>query len=301
MQTQLKSEIWRRRLRRNGMVVPWVAMVLTVGATVAGARPDYGRARRPALALLRDGAHAEAFDAFLALHDGARNDHQRADALEQAAMAALGLERFDEALALARQIPLRPQSRTVQMRLLARQERWQAILDDFADDAVADWPRSVAAEAYHLRGLAHHRLDAPKAALREWVEAARRTENPQVFFDLGNLAMSLNEDVIAMDAYGDFQRAGPEGRGGWRYYTAIVARARILLRNGIYAYALDELDKAGEGVGGYWRVQVLTERGRALAALGKREQANAVFEAALATEGIYNVQRNRIAQLREAL
>lgn len=261
---------------------------------------DYAAAREPALASLRGKKPEQALEAFRMLSETARNDHQRADALEHAAMAALALELFDEALALAREMPLRPRSRTVQMRLLARQQQWQAIRDGFAEDDFAAWPRSTAAEAFYLRGAACRQLGDTASALRDWIEAGRRTEEAQVFFDLGNLAQSLNEDVIAMDAYRNTLRALPD-RAGWQYYTAVVARARILLRNGFHTLALQELEPVGEEIGGYWRVQVLTERGRALAALGERERAEAVFRAALATEGIYEVQRNTLAKLLEGL
>lgn len=268
------------------------------GSTAA--TTSYLEARQAALVLLDDEQYKQAHRAFVTLRESATNQYQAADALEHAAVSAQHLGREDEAMRLAAQIPLGPQSNVVCMRLLARREAWEIVAERYGRTVFADWPRSVAAEAYYLRAQARIAHDDAVAAMRDMREASERSDDASVFFELAKVAHSLGEDVIAMDAYRQCKRA-MHLQGGWRLYSSIIARADILHRNGFDKLVLAELEDMSGVRGGYWQVQKLDRRGRALAALGRKSEAEAAFREALATEGIAGVQRNRILAALESL
>jgi len=275
------------------------AVAIVVCAACAAAPADYASDRQAALALVYAKQHKQALAAFLKMSETAQNDYQRSDAFERAAMCAQQLQRTDEALQLAARIPSLPHARTVRMRIMAEQKRWQDIVNEFRGDQIAFWPRSAAWEAFHIRGLAYRRLNDLTAARRDLAEAARRSDRSQVFFDLAGVCVALKRDVEAMDAYLNVQRALPNP-SGWQFYTAVISRANILLRNGIHEYALEELDKAGN-VRGYWLVKTLRTRAAILAAMGRKAEAQDVYRAALKTDGVRDAQKRAIEAALEQL
>lgn len=270
-----------------------LGLAFTVGrpAARADARPDEVILRGEALARVRAGAHELALETLSALHDATGSLYLRSDALELAARSALALERIDLALELAGRIPLPPQSLRARLRILADRKQWREIVVEFAEAPFADWPEALAADAFYLRGTAWRERGERAAALRDFREAARRTDRVEIVFDLAQLASGLQQDVLAMDAFLAVQRAQPSG---WRFLRSTFARAGILLRNDLAEFALRELEKAEPGATGYWRVSLLRIRGDALAALGRSDDAVATYHAALETDGIAQVQREQI-------
>ncbi|MFC1453966.1 tetratricopeptide repeat protein [Verrucomicrobiota bacterium] len=269
-----------------------VTATLLIGMSVSTARADYTADRQAALAMVAAKQHEQALAAFLVMGETAQNDYQRSDAFEQAAMCALTLQRLDEALRLADRIPLRPHARTVRMRLMAEQKQWQQIVDTFKDVDPSDWPRSAAGEAFYLRGLAYCKLKDLESARRDLTAAAQRRLKTDVFFELAGVCMALKRDVDAMDAWLGVQRTLKDV-GGWQYYTSITARAGILLRNGKYNCALKELDKVNR-TSGYWLVKCLKLRGAVLTAMDRKTEAKAIYEEALKTKGISDIQKKNI-------
>lgn len=265
----------------------------------AAASADYELERRKALLLSDGGKHEASMAAFLRLSQSADNDLKRADAFEHAAMQAHHLRQPQRALQLASMIPLAPQAKTTRMRLLAAEKQWAQILDEFQSEDPATWPRSVAAEAFHLRGKARLQMRDPQGALADLKQASRRSERVEVFFDLGNLCLDMKLDVEAADAYLLTQRATPDS-AGWVYYTAVTNRAGILIHNGKHAQALTELQRIPDSVTGYWMVRTMILRARALTGLDRRGDAISLYRQALTVDGLYSVHRDEInADLRQ--
>lgn len=267
---------------------------LLLGISEAIAGNDYAADRKAALELVAAKQHEQALASFLALGATAQNDYQRSDAYEQAALCALALRRPEEAFRLAEKIPSRPHAIAVRMRLMAELRQWQQIVDTFKDQDLSRWPRSAAGEAFYLHGLACRQLNDLETARQSLAEAARLRTRTDVFFELAKVCTELRRDVEAMDAWLSVQRM-LGGVGGWQFYTSIAERAGILLRNGMNDCALRELDKA-KGAAGYWLVQCLKLRGAALAAMDRKAEAKAVYEEALKTNGILDIQKKEIKE-----
>lgn len=256
------------------------------------AKADYELQRRHALALAKRQPEA-ALAALEQLHNDATNVYQQTDALTQAAQLAWQLERPEQAFQLAARIPLAHRALTLRLRFLARQEAWHQIVDEAAEVDFSSWPSSAIADAAYYRGTAYRRLDQLALAHRDLTIAARHSDRIEVFFDLGELSLKLGYDVQAMDAFERVQRVSPDPYG-WQFYTAVTTRATILLRHDFYSLTLPEVDKASVAVKGYWRGRLLYLRGQALAGLGRREEAVATFQRALAEDDLYSSQRQLI-------
>ena len=283
--------------------VPRTVLLSTIAVVLcaSGVHADWYAARREAMHMANQGQHEEARGAFQDLADAATNEHQRSDVLERAAMSTLRLEDHEEALSIAGRIPLAPVRAAVRMRLLAAQERWDDILEEFKDEDFSDWPRSAAGEAHYLRGKARVELGDREAALPDLMEAGRRTENARVFYDLAEVAAALNRDIVAMDAWRDTQRA-LRATGGWMFYSTVTKRADTLNRYGKHTHALAEVEKVDiERLSGYWLISMLQRRAAALAGLGRREEALADCRRALDTEGINRWQREAVERVMESL
>lgn len=268
-------------------------MILLTGVTVEAAVDSYSWERRSALRMVQNDQPNEAVNAFLILADTAANPYQQSDAIEQAAMIVAREGDSERAVNLALSIPLKPNAKTVHMRLLARNEQWNTIIEHYANTDFSAWPPSIAEEAFYTRGRAFRELDKKPEAEADFIEAARRSQNAQIFFNLGRLAMELGNDPIAAEAF-RYARLNMPNRAGWQFYEAIRSRARILHRNGLHTLALAELDEAGEAGPSFTAVSLLIDRAAILADMGETAAAIQIYEDALTIEGIYRVQQNTI-------
>jgi len=84
-----------------------LAVVLACSAPVCA---DYIADRKAAMDLVKAGKNEEAMTAFIEMAETTTNAAQESDALEQAAMCAHRQKEHDQAMQLARQIPLVPMS-----------------------------------------------------------------------------------------------------------------------------------------------------------------------------------------------
>jgi len=278
-----------------------IALVATTPmGTAAPPRADFDAGCRAAWTLRNTGDEESALAAFQALAAAADNDWQRSDALEEAVVSARQLGRKAEATALAKRIPLAPRAGAVQMRLLAADGQWADIVGQFGEVDLGAWPRRSAAEALHWRGKALAELQQPEAALPDLIAAARRGTDAAIFFDLATVAFALGDEECAMDAWRDTLRAHEGARhiGGWMFLGSIENRAGALSRRGLHAAALAELQRAGiENLNGSWLIQMLCARATALAGLGRRAEARADAERAIATEGVDPWQRAALEKI----
>lgn len=134
-------------------VVVLVLMLVVVPTT---AYADYFTHRQTAAALAKEGKHAEALDAFIAMASGDVGDLRKSDALAQAVMCAIALKDYDRATELAKQIPIEPQSKLARMTILHTHanRKFAELIKQFGDEDLSRWPEHVAAKAWLMRGEA---------------------------------------------------------------------------------------------------------------------------------------------------
>jgi len=266
-----------------------LALGLVLALSVA-AFGDYPADRKAATELVTAGKNEEAMAAFTKMAAGDVSEAQKSDALEQAVLCALRLKQVDQALKLAKQIPSVPVSKMCQMRVLAAGLKWDELIAQFKDEALATWPDEVRFDAACLRGQAYFQLKDGKAAEADLKTAAEghpsNLGKAEASLSLGDTYRDLLKDEgKALDAY-----AKASGRiGSWITFTAVLSSTDILRKQGKYDDAMKMLQKIDIAkTTGYWRFTFVTEHAEILAGQGKKAEAIAKLEEGIADEAITN-------------
>lgn len=255
----------------------------------SAALADYPADRDAALKLVRAGKHADALARFVALADAAADPLQKSDALSQASACAQTLKQSQQAMDLARQIPLPEMSTVVQMRVLAGERAHQALLTQFKDEDLSKWPEALAGEAHYLRGLSYHKLGQGPAAEQELAAAVQLMGEGMARGQAGltraaNFQNLLKDAAQARQAYADLQQIeAKRDRSGWLYFTAVIGEAGILRQQGQFDDALAVLNRIDlqSRSPGYWTAQLCIAHAELLLARGLKEQALTMLRQAL--------------------
>lgn len=246
---------------------------------------DYVRERETAVALTREGKVEEALVVFRRLADAEASESQRADALEQAALLCDRLRRPEEALELARRIPLAVVSRSVQLQLLADHRQWGEIVAQFGQEDFATWPDTRIGPAAFCRGRAYCALKNGEAARRDLTLASEYLlEDNSLGLALCALGDTyhrlLKDDDNALRAY----RQAYLRRNVYKRCQAALSAADVLRAQGKAAVALEELAviPLDHVTFPYWRSRLLMAWGETLAEAGRTAEATAKYQEVLA-------------------
>ena len=199
---------------------------------------DYPSDRKAALELSKAGKNEEALSAFDKLAKSATDETQKADALEQAAMCAHQLKKYDQALELAGQIPLVPMAKTVQMRIMLDNGKGAELLAKFKDEPIADWPAKAAGEASYCRGMAYFIAKDGNGAESD-LKNALKNMAPGSTTDQARLALAdnyknnLKDDQQALAAYLEGIEKATD-KFGWFRFSSIVSASKILSQQSKY-------------------------------------------------------------------
>ena len=272
---------------RNSTVSYWERITKTsiiiigiVSACAVSAWGEYLSDRKEAQKLAGGGTNEAALAMFVGMAANTSSDAQKSDALEQAAMLAHTMKQDDKAMELARQIPLAPLSKTVQMRLMNEAHKLREIVDAFKDENIDAWPESIAAEAYHLRGKAYIQIKDGKAAAADLQKAIGLTSAGYLLTALADTCvLLLKDDDLGLEAY---RRALQFDR----MYSGCIAAAGaagILARQGKFDEARMELEKINlDEVANQpaYSARVLAAYGDILVKQGKKAEAIAKYREA---------------------
>jgi tetratricopeptide (TPR) repeat protein len=226
------------------------------------------------------------------------NVAQKSDALEQAAMCAHRQKEHDRSMELARQIPLVPMSKTVQMRIMLENRKRTELIARFKDEDMSAWPEKAAGEAYYCRGRAYYDLKNGQAAEADLRKALENLPHGYAR-GLASLTLAdnyrdnLKDDQQALEAYA-YAHAIEEKRDryGWMCFTSVASAAGVLRKQQRHDEALRMLGKVPvDKIRGYWRAAMLYQYGLTFAAQGKKAEALAKFNEALRVEGLRDFQK----------
>ena len=269
---------------------------------------DYPSDRKAAMELVKADKNEEALSAFDKMAKDTVDEAQKSDALEQAAMCASRLKKYDQAIELAGQIPLVPMAKTVQMRIMLDNGKGTEILAKFKDDAISDWPSQAAGEASYYRAVAYSQAKDGKNAEVDLKNALKNlapgyTADQTRLTLADNYQNNLKDDQRALPAYLEAEEKATVAFG-WIRLQSIVSASEIFRRQNRYDEAIQILDKAEvNNLNGYWRIAVLGAYGETLAShpQGKKAEAAGKFKEALAVKGITDAQKvayeKRLAEL----
>lgn len=269
--------------------------VLGVGLIAAGALADYPADRKAALDLARAGKNEEAISAFVKMTEGKVTDFQKSDALEQAVLCALRLQKYDRAAELAKQIPSVPVSKLCQMRILMDQRKWQEVVEKFKDEDLSTWPDSIIGEAAWNRGQAALYAKNGEQAVKDLSKAPDYLNETNAkglaLIDLGSAYVMVKNDDAALEAYRKVYATG----NIYKHCQAAANAAGILVRQGKLDEATKELDKIDMKAvdsRNYWVDNLFIQYGSVLAKQGKKAEAAAKYNEALKNKDIHPSLKN---------
>ena len=292
----------------------WALLLVTAGLLVcpASAQAGYIQDREAAMKLWRNDKTEAAIAAFNEIAAGEVSGIQKADALEQAFRCLIRLDRVEAAKKTIERIPIEGVADLCRMRLLSRQEKYQALVDRFADAKIEQWPSLWRASGYALRGEAAHRIGRGELAASDLEQAVvyaatfRNTKNRKagLLNTLGVVYRDLlKDDQKAIDAFRRTQRTGKRSDGS----RATFAIADIYLRQGKSDKAVQVVNDwlaqvpAEDMPNAAWQQSVLFNTVRVLTEAGRNEAAITKCKQALANEKIEPAVkqdlRKRLAEL----
>ncbi|MFM1918852.1 MAG: MalT-like region [Candidatus Hydrogenedentota bacterium] len=267
-----------------------IALCLTAFlAQPAGAEPAFIAGRQEGLALLQKGRHAEAAAFFVKLAESAAKPEQKADALRHAALATVRDKRFDEALLLAEQIPLKPESLFAKVQIYLEARKWAEVLQaaEMLDEAT--WPDGLIYDTFMARARAHSALGETAEAERDALASMKHT------LSKNNLATAwhfIAQDAQrsgkgpdkALAAYAEIIRLQASG-GGWQ--RALSERARLLSSLGKHEAALADLGELEKVTRNdpHWVCTALIGYGEVHRAMGDKAKARESLEKAAKVPG----------------
>ena len=278
----------------------------------ASAQAGYIQDREAAMKLWRNGKTEAAVAAFNEIAAGEVSDIQKADALEQAFRCLIRLGRVEAAKKTIERIPVEGVADLCRMRILSRQEKYQTLVDRFADTKLERWPALWRASGYALRGEAAHQVGRGELAAHDLEQAVvyaatfRNTKNRKagLLNTLGVVYRDLlKDDQKAIDAFRRTQRTGKRSDGS----RATFAIADIYLRQGKSDKAVQVVNDwlaqvpAEDMPNAAWQQSVLFNTVRVLTEAGRNEAAITKCKDALSNEKIEPAVkqdlRKRLAEL----
>ena len=261
---------------------------------------DYLVAGKAAEKLLRAHKNEDAIAAFTALaatEDA--TDLQQAAALRLAASAARNLKDYAKAEELVERIPLPAVAKTVLMQNFLAQRKHAELLEQFGKEDFSKWPFPHVAPAAFARARAQISNKNGQAAEADLQSALALTSDKRlrisILVQLGhNRETNLKDDLGALAAY-RLNFEGKERIGGAEEFRSVQQAARILSRLGKHEDALKTLariDAAKQT--GSWRATTYAIQGDFLTAAGRKPEARAAYQNALAKPGLPKTWREAI-------
>ena len=258
---------------------------------------DYLDENKKAQALFNSRKTAKALDAFVKLSQGDHTEYQKCHALQNAVQAALNLRKFDEAMKLAKEIPLAPYSQSVQMNVLQTTNKNQELIDQFKDTEITSWPDILIGPSLYYRAIAYVRLKNAKLAESDLTLALtypmQNNKKARALLLLGDLYFQqLNDSEKALDAYRQVAKFKRKVKANL-LLNAILRIVKVLEKQGKYDEAMAELRKCENTIPtGYWKIAFGLAKAAILAGAGKTDAAIAEYSKTLKLEGIRGGQKS---------
>ena len=219
---------------------------------------DFLEATRIAAGFARTGKREEALAAYTSAAEGKLTDQQKSHALEQAAVNARGLRKFEIAEQLTTLIPIEAVKKAAQMQALLDQGKAPQVIEQFGSEDIGKWPFWKRGDGYLARGRAHAITKVSKQAEADFTKALEFTSDPRtrdaiLLLSAQNREHNLKDDDKALGTY----YVIVEGRsriGGADEYSALQGIARILTRRGQFDEAIKTLERADlRNLQGVWK------------------------------------------------
>ena len=205
-------------------------------------------------------------------------DHQKSHALSRAVACARQMKNYERAEEIATQIPLDPIAKTARMEILLAQRDWDAVIAQFGEEDIAQWPFTQIGAAAFARGRAYHAAKKGKEADNDLQLALEFTSDSRTRISIlrtmgNNREMVLEDDAGALEIFRQIA-SQTTNTGSAEYYYGIQGAARILTRQGHFTEAIEVLDKVDtESLKGSWGSSMWLARGQTFQEAGQKDEA----------------------------
>jgi len=263
---------------------------------------DYIIASRKAGALRRRRKHKEALAAYVALTKIDKvTDFQKSDALQHAASCARSLRDHARAEELAGQIPIEAVAKTVRMENLLARRKYDAIIKQFGEEDLTQWPFWQIGAGAFARARAYVVKKAGEKAEADLRTALAYTSDSRIRVNIlatmgDNRERNLKDEDAALEAY----RKNYESKksiGGADEFRSVDRAARILTRQGKFDEAFDAIRRANiDKINGWWKHTMLLSLGNTLAAAGRKDEALAAYQKVVADKRAHIIHRKAAEQ-----
>jgi len=253
------------------------------------AKPDDDYLHRRFLAeeLYRSGKREAALEAFIALaaSEGV-SELQQADSLSQAAAAACFLKQYDKAAQIAEQVVIKEAGGTIRMENLLRERKAPALVEEFGEVDLAQWPFWNRGEAYFARGRGYMITKNGAKADADFRAALEFSPDTRVQLTIrrmigSNQETNLQDDAAALQTFTQIAQQTANG-GAADYFSAVQGAARILSRRKKFKEAIAVLDLVKtDRLKGHWGGAIRLSRGAVLTAADHPQAAIAVYQQVL--------------------
>jgi len=170
------------------------------------------------------------------------DDARKSAALEQAALTAQRLKRYDKAIELAKRISLERNSKACQIKIMDSARKYKELLTAFEDEDFSDWKDPLAGPAYFARGRGFYRMRQGERAVEDLTKAAEllTNSNPKglAYNTLGDAWRDLKKDTDkAIASYRKICKVGAV----YKKCYAAISIAEILAQRGEFEEAHAQL------------------------------------------------------------
>ena len=271
-----------------------VAIILV--ATSLNAAADFAEDFQAAKKLFNEKEYEAAHDAFVKLAEAAPNERGKAPSLSYAAIALRRLDRYDEAIALAKTIESKPMAAYTKMTIMTEARKHKELAEAFKDEDIAAWPDAINYKGFSMRGTARNVARDRQGALGYFEQCVALAGSDvwkklEAMTNAASLCHRLGDDAKALATYRNVlavYEKQPGRKGIWHFPHTVLGAADVLTGQKKYDEALALLaayevkpDKEKRNV---WDFLVLEARGDSYAGQGKKAEALAAYREALAIQ-----------------
>jgi len=266
--------------------------IILFGASL-NAAGDFAEDFQAAKKLFNERQYEAAHAAFAKLAESAPNARGKAPSLSYAAIALGRLDRYDDAMALAKTIESAPMAAYTQMTIMDDGRKFKELAEAFKDENIAAWPDAINYQGFFMRARARNVAGDREGALSDYEQCAALagSDERKKFEAMTNAAAlhhALGDDAKAMAIYRDVlavYEKEPGRKGIWLFPQTLLGATGILLEQkkcdeALALLAMYEL-KTEKEKRNVWDFRILEARGDVYAGQGKKAEALAAYREAL--------------------
>ena len=251
---------------------------------------DFISESRVAEKMIEGKQYGQALNALVALSkDDAATDYQKSVALSKAAYCARRMNNVDQASAFVDSIPRKSIAMLVRMQNLTAARNWPAIIDEFGDEDLPEWPFTEIGAAAFARGQAYYALKAGAKADADFRLGLEFTSDARTRMKILctmalNHELVLKDDAVALEIYQKIADSSTN-KASAQFFTGIQGAARLSRRYGDYQSALDVLQRVEiDKVAGGWRAALRLSYGQTLEQAGRIRESTQAYQKVLDDE-----------------